>query len=155
MDVMDKQINYNEVAGLVLILSAQSFLADKPKRGRLKNRVDKLEKLIVLPALTKEDSDVLVLKVSNFAKRTGWEGKKQDAAILISFCLALADDLDLEGKIVQCLFDIHEFMEQVEEIPDEYITEGGDAFKIWDSIDIELLRCVMEWSKPDYRYLWE
>lgn len=131
---MFDQKKLNRVAALSLISSIEKVVKDKLKPGRMKNKMDRLAKLCVIPPISKSESYAIYAKIKEFEKISGWHGKEKHIGILINFCLILSEEYKLDKRIMETLNDIWEHNNNADPIPPGCDWGGEVAFEKWESI---------------------
>jgi len=131
-----------KLSELALIRALPDFIIGKLKPGRLKNKCDRLIRLIdaeiiKIPKITTKDAYDVKLRMQEFGKRTGWENKERHVVTLVSFHLAMIEESEFEydPKIGQYLTDIFDYFERKEGSRPICYVAGDIAMTKWKEIN--------------------
>jgi len=127
---------YSELA---MIRALPDFIVGSLNPGRLKNRCEKLLKLVdselaKLPEPTYNELNKISDRIKLFGKASGWEGKQRHTVSVVSFLLAMIEESSFSHnqKIINTLNDIFNYFERNRDAKPLCLKSGEIASQKWE-----------------------
>jgi len=136
---MTKIMKQKARIGMALALP-EYFITEKPKPGRLRNLLGRLERecakrmgyMIGRGILLQSEENELSTKMQEFGKKVGWN-KEKHLATYVVFLLAMFD-AHPEPGIIAALNEISSFLDDGDNSPRACMPAGLLAFEKWEGV---------------------
>lgn len=129
-------MNLEKVAALSIISSIELVMKGSVSKGSFLGKIRRLSKLCKIPEISKDDIKRIKNKIRTFEKESGWGDKERHIATLINFCLLLAENNNLDPKIIGTLVALYEYIDRKYPVPDACNWAASMAIEKWEGIEI-------------------